>query len=297
MKRLVLFVLSSMIIGFGNAVAQTESTFEGESTSTVTSMQKMTSAVKTKNILAKMILKSVMKKVENNGLYTGTYESTSIVKGNKTKTYMPYNNSYMITEKNGDKMTVITYYPDIKKGYYTVNDQSAAQQQLELMRKGEVEKTGETMVILGRKCDVYKVKYEMKQDTAGTVSTTNLHNEFAICQDPSLPEADKEIVPGVKGMPLKFINNTVSQTTNEMLNFDVQIYIATVVKDIKARKVDDEEVSVPKDIKLVDADRNPKAMLKIIEEEQKYLNKNNKWVEKKPDEIKIYDNLNEDWEY
>lgn len=137
----------------------------------------------------------------------------------------------------------------------------------------------------------------MKQDTAGTVSTTNLHNEFAICQDPSLPEADKEIVPGVKGMPLKFINNTVSQTTNEMLNFDVQIYIATVVKDIKARKVDDEEVSVPKDIKLVDADRNPKAMLKIIEEEQKYLKKNNKWVEKKPDEIKIYDNLNEDWEY
>jgi hypothetical protein len=29
----------------------------------------------------------------------------------------------------------------------------------------------------------------------------------------------------------------------------------------------------------------------------KYLKKNNKWVENNPDEIKIYDNLNEDWEY
>lgn len=297
MKRLVLFVLVSMIFGFGAIFAQTASSFEGESTSTVTSMQKMTSSVKTKNILAKAILKNVMKKVENNGMYTGTYESTNIVKGNKSKNYLPYNDSYIITEKKGDQLVITTYYPGIKKGYYTTNNMTNNQQQLEMMRKGKVEKTGETMVIMGHKCDVYKVKYEVKADTAGTTSITNLHNEFAICNDPSLPSADEKVVPGVKGVPLKFINNTVSQTTNDMLNLDVQIYIASVVKEIKPRKVDDSEFSIPEGFKIINADKDPKGMAKIIEENQKYLKKNNKLVTNNPDEIKVYDNLNEDWEY
>ena len=297
MKRLLLCVLSSIIFGFGTAVAQTESTFEGETTATLTSMQKMNSAVKTKNILAKMILKNVMKKVENNGLYTGTYTSKTVAKGNKYKTYSPYNDSYSLVEKNGDQMTTTVYFPSIKKGYYTTTSVSANQEQLEQMRKGTVEKTGETMEILGRKCEVYKVKYELKQDAEGTVSTTNLHNEYAICTDPSLPESDKEVLPGVKGVPLKFINNTVSQTTNEMLNFDIQVYIASLTTDIKKRAVDDSEVSVPEGIKLINGDKDQKGMLKIIEENMKYLKKNNKWVENNPDEIKIYDNLNEDWEY
>ena len=234
----------------------------------------------------------------SNGLSSsGTYTTKTVAKGNKYKTNLPYNDSYSLVEKNGDQMTTTVYFPSIKKGYYTTTNVSANQEQLEQMRKGTVEKTGETMEILGRKCEVYKVKYELKQDAEGTVSTTNLHNEYAICTDPSLPESDKEVLPGVKGVPLKFINNTVSQTTNEMLNFDIQVYIASLTTDIKKRAVDDSEVSVPEGIKLINGDKDQKGMLKIIEENMKYLKKNNKWVENNPDEIKIYDNLNEDWEY
>ena len=292
--------MMSIILGTGVSVAQTENSgtaFEGEITSNLTSLQKMNTQVKTKNILAKMILKNVMKKVENSGFYTGSYTATTICKGNKSVVHTPYNNSYMIIEKNGDQMKTTTYYPYIKKGYYTNTSISANQQQMELMRKGKVEKTGETMEILGYKCEVYKVKYEVKQDSAGTVSTTNLQNVFAICQDPSLGDVSQEVVPGVTGVPLKFINNTASLTNNEMLSLDFLMYIASITTAIKKRSVADSELAVPDDIKLIDADKDSKGMLKITEENMKYLQKNKLWVEKNPDEIKIYDSLNEDWEY
>ncbi len=297
MKKVLLLTVMSIIFGTGLSFGQTENAFEGEVTADLTTVQKMKTQVKTKNLLAKMILKNVMKKVENSGFYTGSYTTTTISKGNKSILYTPYNNSYTIIEKNGDQLKTTTYFPYIKKGYYTNNNLTEGKKQLEEMRKGTVEKTGETMEILGYKCEVYKVKYELKTDSAGTKSTTNLHNEFAVCTDPSLPGVDEEVLPGVKGVPLKFINNTVSQTTNDMLNMDFLMYIASVTKAVKPRKVDDSEFAVPEDIKLIDADKDAKGMLKITEENMKYLKKNKLWNEKNPDEIKIYDNLNEDWEY
>lgn len=294
MKRLVLFFFVSMFFNYGTSIAQSDPNWEGEITTNLTSMQDMKSSVKTKNILAKMILKNVMKKIENNGYYTGTYTTTTIVKGkSRYKVFTPYNNSYMIVEKNGDMMKTTTYYPGIKKGYYTTTSLSANKQQLEEMRKGKIEKTGETMTLLGRKCEVYRVKYEVKNNADGTNATTIMNNDYAIYLDP----AEDEILPDIKGVPLKYINNTVSQSTNEMLDLDYKMYLASETVAMKERAVDMSEVSVPSDIKLIDADKNQKGMLKIIEENMKYLKKNNMWKEKTPDEIKIYDNLQEDWEY
>ncbi|MBE6259360.1 MAG: hypothetical protein E7107_00845 [Prevotella sp.] len=300
MRKSLLLALMSIIFGTGATFAQAagENTFEGEVTADIASVQKVKTQVLTKNLLAKIILKRVMKKVENSGYYTGNYTATTIAKGNKTRTFTPYNNMYTIVEKNGNQLKTTTYFPYVKKGYYSNTDMTQNQQQMEMMKKGTVEKTGQTMTILGYKCDVYKVKYEITTDSAGTKSTTNMHCEYAITQDPSLPDHDKEVLPGVKGVPLKFVTNVVSQTSSEkVLNMDVLMYLASVVKDVKKRSVDDSEVTVPSDIKLIDADKDPKNMLKIVEENGKYMKKKGLWKESAPDDVKIYDNLNEDWEY
>ena len=299
MKKIFFLAFTFMVVASSTSFAQTSNTntFEGEVTTDMTSVQKIKSAVKTKNLLAKVILKAVMKKVENTNLFNGSYETTTVTKGNLTKTYTPYNDSYTIVEKNGDQMKTTTYFPSIKKGYYTTVSMSENQKQLEEMRKGTVEKTGETMEILGHKCEVYQVKYEVKTDSAGMTSTTNLNNSFAICSDPSLPGADQEYVPGIKGVPLKFINNTASQTTSDMLNLDVLMYIASTTKAIKARAVDDSEFAIPDGIKLIDGDKDQKGLAKMIADNQKYLKKKGIWNEKAPEEIKIYDNLTEEWDY
>ena len=292
-----IFLLAVLLGTFVCAGAQS-SNFEGEITSDVNSVQKMKSQVLSNNILVKMILKKVMKKVENSGFYTGDYTTKVITKDNKTLTYLPYNNSYMLVEKIDGKMKMTTYYPYIKKGYYEVTDMSENQKKLEEMRKGTVEKTGRTMEILGRQCEIYKLKYEVTTDSAGGKSTTIMNNEFAMSNDPTLPDADQEYIPGVKGVPLKFINNTVSQMSVEkMLNTDFLMYIATEVKEIKPRKVEDAELAVPADIKLIDKSKDEKGFAKIIADNQKYLVKNGLWNPKSPDDVKIYDNLEEDWDY
>lgn len=301
MKKTILFAIVALFMGMVQVVAQTTIDFEGESTCKMFSSQKMQTKVLTKNILAKMITKSILKKyVDNNpSLYNGSYTATTICKGNKTCMKLSKDNSVIITLPVDGKYKIITYYPYIKKGYYMMSDveDRQAQANFEQMRKGDVEKTGETMTILGRKCSVYKVKYEEVKDSAGTKAITNLHNEFAISDDPSLPEADKEIVPGVKGVPLKFAMNLVSQTNNEMVNMDIRMAISSILTSITPRKVDDSEFEVPSDIKLVDIDAKPKEMFKIMSENTKYMKKNKLWVDPALNEDKIYDNLSEDWDF
>ena len=301
MKKTILLALVALFMGMVKVAAQTTVDFEGESTSKMFSSQKMQTKVLTKNLLAKMICKSILKKyVDNNpSLYNGSYTAKTICKGNKTCVTQSKDNSVVLTIPVDGKYKIITYYPYIKKGYYTMSDveDKQAQANLEQMRKGDVEKTGETMTILGRKCTVYKVKYESVTDSAGTKVITNIHNEFAICDDPSLPGADKEVVPGVKGFPLKFATNCVSQSNNEMVNVDVRIAISSVLTSLTPRKVDDSEFEVPSDIKLVDIDANPKQMFKIMVENTKYMKKNKLWVDPALNEDKIYDNLSEDWDF
>ena len=299
MKKMIVLTLLSLVFGVGIAAAQTEedaAVMEGEMTSKVFQSQKMTTQVKTKNIIAKMVLKKVLKKYteDNPALYNGSYNSTTIYKGKKIRVNATYNNSVTLTLPEGDKTKSITYFPYIKKGYYQLLDIAASKQQLEEMRKGEVEKTGETMEILGRKCNVYKVKYVMKQDTLGTISTTNIHNDYAICEE---CPADQEYVPDVKGAPLKFTLNTVSQTDNEMLNFDLRLSVSTLATEIKERAVDDSEFEVPSDIKLIDGNNDPQKMLKIMTENYEYMKKKDMWIDPKINEDKIYDNLSEDWDY
>ena len=240
-----------------------------------------------------------MKKVDGRISKNGTYLATTIQKGAKSKTINNYDNSVIITEQTGNYLKTTVYYPYIKKGYFTTNNISDSQKQLEEMRKGTVEKIGETMIILGKKCELYRVKYEMKKDSAGTVTIMNLHNDFAVCKDPSIPGANIEYIPGVRGVPLKYINNTTSQTTSKELDMDYLMYMACTTTEIKSRPVNDSELEVPEDIDLFDADnpKNARKMLKMIDENKKYMIKNKLWKEEDPDKIKIYDNLQEDWEY
>lgn len=64
MKKMMILSLLSMVIGLGNAVAQETPAYEGEISTQMHSVTKMKSQVLTKNILAKMILKKVMKKLK-----------------------------------------------------------------------------------------------------------------------------------------------------------------------------------------------------------------------------------------
>ena len=143
MKKMIVLTLLSLVFGVGIAAAQTEedaAVMEGEMTSKVFQSQKMTTQVKTKNIIAKMVLKKVLKKYteDNPALYNGSYNSTTIYKGKKIRVNATYNNSVTLTLPEGDKTKSITYFPYIKKGYYQLLDIAASKQQLEEMRKGEV---------------------------------------------------------------------------------------------------------------------------------------------------------------
>lgn len=165
------------------------------------------------------------------------------------------------------------------------------------MRKGNVEKTGETMNVMGHKCTVYKVKYEASTDSAGMKVKTIINNEYAISNDPSLPEVNKEIIPGVHGAPLKFATNVVSQTNSDMINMDIRIAIASIVTSITPRTVADSEFEVPADIKLINIDGNEKEYFKLYSENTKYLKKNKLWIDPAINEDRIYDNLQEEWDY
>jgi hypothetical protein len=298
MKKILLAVLAFVMMGVGQSVAQEVAPFEGESTSKVFSSQKMTAMVTTKNFLAKAILKSVMKKYtdDNPMLYNGMYTQKSVIKGNKTRAEVSHNNSVIITITEPEQVTTITYYNYLKKGYTMVAKINPAQ--VEQMRNSEVEKTGETVTIMGKKCDVYKQKYQKTTDTLETVTNININNEYAVCEDyEGMPEMASKMLNGVTGCPLKFTTNTVTQTTNKMLNMDIRLSIATEITSITPRAVDDSEFDVPSDIKLIDGNKDAKKMFKIAQENIDYMKKNNLWVDPALNEDKIYDNLNEEWDF
>jgi len=299
MKKRLLFVLMLAICGLGTTTAQTENTFEGEITSRVHNVMRFKSQTFTKNIIAKMIVKSVLKKhIDNSPVnYTGTYDATTIAKGNKTKVISSYNNSVMITAKEDGKMKMTMYFPYIKKGYFTIKNLEEAKQQSEKMQTGAPEKTGETINVLGHTCDVYKIKYELATDTLDTKSELNLHNEFAMCDDSDLPLADQEYVKGVKGIPLKYTNNTVSHTSNKMASIDFVMSLASITTSITPKPVADSEFDIPSDIKIYEMEKDPKLATKLMEENRKYMEKKGLWKEENPDESKIYDNLSEEWDY
>lgn len=86
-------------------------------------------------------------------------------------------------------------------------------------------------------------------------------------------------------------------TSNDMLNLDFLMYLDSETKSITPRKVEDSEFEIPSDIKLIDGNKDPEKILKITEENTKYMKKKKLWTEKEPDEVRIFDNLQEDWDY
>ncbi len=298
MKKSLLFVLMTAFIGVGHLTAQDAKPFEGEFTQKVNSVQKATTKLLTKNILAKAIAKSILKKNvdENPAFYSGVYEAKSIVKGNKQLVYYSYNNSYSLVERNGDIVKTTTYFPYVKKGYYTTSNTAEAKKQMAGMDKG-LEKTGKTMTILGHECEVYVQKYEDKQTVQGGTTSTVIHNEYAMTADATLPAADTEYLRGVKGIPLMLTINSTSQSTSEMVNVDILMSMSFLMTELKERSVSDSELEIPADIKLYDAVKDPKQLLKINADNKKYMQKQKLWTEKSADEMKIYDNLSEEWDF
>ena len=81
-----------------------------------------------------------------------------------------------------------------------------------------------------------------------------------------------------------------------MMNIDFLMSLSTIVTSITPRTVDDSEFEIPSDIKLIDIAKEPKQYLKLMEDNKKFMIKKKLWVEEAPDEAKIYDNLNDDWD-
>lgn len=283
------------------AVCQTIQNFEGESTANVFKNIKVKYNQTGGGLMMKMIMKPLMKRFIGNNPdanYNGSYTIRTVSKDGKTKVEASYNNSVTIDIPVEDgQIKEIVYYPYIKKGYYFFRDVTAVEdkQKLEDMRKGEIQNTGETMTILGYTCNVYKVKYHGTTDTLGTTTEMDLSNEYAICTDPSLPGVDEEVLPGVKGCPLKFTTNNTSMSTNEGagFNMDTRYSISQIMTSIKARKVDDSEFEVPADIKIYAASK----IMKTVYENKEYMEKHGLWNELPPDSDKIYDNLADDWDF
>ena len=48
---------------------------------------------------------------------------------------------------------------------------------------------------------------------------------------------------------------------------------------------------------MIDADKEPKKFIKMLEENKNYMVKKGLWKETPEDEAKIYDNLSEEWDF
>ena len=302
MKKTVFTFALLLILGIGNSTAQTNEAkpFEGEIVSKVNSYQKVKTKLKTKNIIAKMIAGSFIKKnVANNpDFYNGICTTTLLIKGSKTREHHGGKNSVTITQTNGNVTKTAVYYPYIKKGYYFTDTDAANNDTEEIggvtIDQAKIEKT-DGMMVEGYKCDVYKVKYEDVSDTLDNHTVVNVHCEWAVIPDSATAGNDK--APLAESRVLKSTSNVVLQTTSDMLNMDMQFNISSTLKKITMRPVDDSEFEIPADIKMVDINEKPKEMNKIIQENAKYLKKNGLWQEAPDEAPKIYDNLSDDWDY
>ena len=293
MKKFTTILMFVLIASM--ATAQTMYTFEGESTAKVykNCKTKVTGSGPLMNMLFKRY-------VTNNpdANFVGTYTTRTVTKKGKTRVEASYNNSVTIEiEEEDGKIKQTVYYPYIKKGYTFYRDKYLDEQndKMEEMRKGEIEHLSENLTILGYKCDVYKVKYVGQTDTLGTVTDLTTHNEYAISTDPSLPDTDKEVLPGIKGFPLKYCTSRDALGSNKQhkINIDTYYSISQETTSITPREVDDSEFEIPSDIKIVGA----LSMMKTIYANKSYMEKKGLWKELPADEDKIYDNLEDDWDF
>ena len=293
MKNII--VMLTMLLCCVESIKGQMNEFEGEMNSKIFQSQKIEYAVTAKDLVAKSVLNSSMKKAgmkkagrDNPMLYNGAYTSHSVNKYHgkdfKKRQEISYNNSVVIMIRKGD----------IQKGYYRHIDVEEVDSISGKLRDGEIiEKTGETMVLLGRKCVVYRQIWNRKTETMGHV----VNNYYAVSDDESLPLSNEECLPGVKGVPLKFVTNIANQTTANTMNLDTRMNIACEILSIIPRKVDDSEFDIPAEIRIIDGDKYPDKMKDIAQENNEYLKKHNLWIDPIVNEDKIYDNLMEEWDF
>ncbi|MBQ3619271.1 MAG: DUF4412 domain-containing protein [Bacteroidales bacterium] len=296
-----IITILAIILFINVSVGQNLQNFEGETTARVYKNIKTSFTQTGGDLMLKLLMKAMMKRFVGNNPdvnYNGSYDEKRITKDGKLRVEASYNNSVTIEIPVEDnQIKTIVYYPFIKKGYSYYRDLTIGESNriLEENMKGDVENAG-TMTVMGRKCNVYKVKYSLKTDTLATESDINIHNEFAICSDSDLPPSD-EVLPGVKGFPLKFTTNNVTQSVNKSsssFTMDIMYSISTEIKSVNPRHVDDSEFEVPSDIKMAPTGKH---IMKIVYENRDYMMKKGLWNQLAEDNDKIYDNLADDWDF
>lgn len=299
-------MVMSVSISTSTCLAQVNKTFEGEVVSRAWQSHKYKNASLTQNSSVDMLVDKILshsdEKEDELLSYNGAYTSKTVYKGKKNRTEQSYDNSVLITVPEGDFIKFITYYPYIKKGYYTTINSSLIEHAQSKTESGKAEKTGETMEILGRKCDVYKVKSSTNNNEGSTVTTMTINDEYAICSDSDMPEADKEYLPGVKGVPLKYTTNQIMQVAvydgskKSTESYSRQSFSCQILS-ITPRAVDDSEFEAPADIKLVNVMEHPGQMKKIVKENNNYIKKHCDVPPSSANEDIVYDDLSQEWDY
>lgn len=320
MKKLFLavLVLAAATVNLNAQTTNGQQQFEGEVVMKMNSYQKVKTVLKTNNLLVKMMIKPIMRKYveENPDYFNGIYTQTTIVKGKKMRIDHSGKNSVTLILPQADGANkYIVYYPYIKKGYWqtlknNVNQADVSQFAQSVatpngqggtiqnggtaLNYSNTEKLGQINVD-GHKCQVYRIKMDTNSDTLGTKTKMNIHNEWAVCNDYDMGNVQN--LPTGGGVALKSTSNMVSQTSSDMMDMEMVFRIAGTLQKLTQREVKDEEFEVPNNIKLVDINKKPKEFIKILQENVKYLKKNKLWHEAPDTEPKIYDNMEEDWDY
>lgn len=274
MKK-ILFLFCAMLFCCFRSVAQ----FEGEYTSKIYQNYKSDASGVGSKLLNAITSKSTNKRI-NKGIYT----MQEVVKGNKRKLITASDNKVTIYVVESDYEETTEYYTDIKKGYRITNPTGSKKS---AASNAEISKYG-SATISGHKCDLYKVRLvrmTMENDGMSLVST------YDIAIDPTMQVAEDMIIPGtgLNGFAYKSVH-TLESKQQDYTSYNV---ISTMVTSIKERTVDDSEFEVPSDIQIVGILN----MNKVMKEHEKYMQKNPVPPDPKFDENKVYDNLEEDWDY
>lgn len=302
--------LCIIIICISFIQAQTTKTItEGEYVAKTYNSQRFKTECIQKNFLVKWIVNGLVKKnVDNNpNFYSGNNDMTIVFKENKTRITNSFDQRVEIKiVENGVRKTTV-YYPSIKKGYYSTYPVSQETANPVFPEGTKAEKTGKTTEINGHACEWYSIRYtidttittfdSLTNTSTPTTTKVNCKADVALCTDLSLPNAEQEVLPGIKGIALKSVVEAITQTSSPVLNVYGRIYTITSDVQITERSVDDSEFEVPADIKLVDINQKPGEMIKIIKANKKYLMKKGLWNEVDEANEKVYDSLDEEWDF
>lgn len=157
-------------------------------------------------------------------------------------------------------------------------------------------KTGETKEHLEKKCVVYKGQYikgvYATEYTPYTEVRTDLEI-WAIAGDYSVYKSYWHTINGLQ-IPGYVAKYTYNQNGSLPLFGKLSSYVASELKEMNARKVTDEEMSVPEGYK-IKVSNSPFKVLKLYKRSTKYLKKNNMYPSQKDSEVTYQ--IDDKWDF